>query len=343
VTLSSFWLKKNRFEKRSLGVIAKHWRLWLRSAQVVVTGGLIGWLLKQINWAQIMPLFARLDWGWVVLSIVFVLISHLINVARWRYILHQHVVGYGELLMIYGAGLFSNNFLPTGVGGDGVRAGLLSRTISLGWAVVSVGVDRGIALAALSVYVVPGLWLGLPPGRTLDQGRLFEGVASRSAALTALCLAAASLISLVLWRLPKLRGYVARRLVRLRGDSLWTDINWGWILSGGFLFSIASHASLIVAYWLVFRSVHVIVPPGAALWLYLVGSISLLLPISVNGLGLQEGIAVALLANYQVPATDALGVALIIRGLIVLFSLLGGLLSLGMAHHGRIGRSTVGS
>jgi glycosyltransferase 2 family protein len=320
-------------------VIAKRWRLWLRSAQVAVTGGLIGWLLKQIDWAQIMPLFARLDWGWVVLSVVFVLISHLINVARWRYILHQRVVGYGELLMIYGAGLFSNNFLPTGVGGDGVRAGLLSRTISLAWAIVSVGADRGIALVALSAYVVPGLWLGLPLGHTLDQGRLFEGVASRSAALTALCLGAASLMSLALWRLPKLRGYLAR----LRGDSLWTDINWGWILSGGFLFSIASHASLIVAYWLVFRSVHVIVPPGAALWLYLVGSISLLLPISVNGLGLQEGIAVALLANYQVPATDALGVALIIRGLIVLFSLLGGLLSLGMAHPRRIGRDTVGS
>jgi glycosyltransferase 2 family protein len=321
-------------------VVVKHWRSWLRVAQVAVTGVLLVWLFKQVDWTQLVPLFARLDWVSIALSVVLVLISHLINVARWRYMLHQRTVGYGELLAIYGAGLFSNNFLPTGVGGDGVRVGLLSRTTSLARAVVSVALDRGIALIALVAFVAPGFWLGLPPGLILDRGRIAASFTAGHIVLLVLILTEAALLGLALWQRPKLRDSLMRWLARWRGNTLWTETDWGRILGGGFLLSTLSHTSLIVAYYAVFQAVQVVVMPGAALWLYLVGSVSLLLPISVNGLGLQEGIVVALLVSYHVPTTDALGVALIIRVLIVLFSLIGGLLSLGLANPGRLGRST---
>src|SRR6266508_5324166 len=144
--------------------LRRSWRPWLQSTQIVVTIALCILLLRQMAWADPLPLVAQLRWDFVALSISVVLIIHLLNVACWQYILQQRTVGYGRLLAIYGAGLFSNNFLPTGIGGDGLRIALLSRDVTLSQAIFSVGLDRVLGLCGLTAFVLPAFWLGLPPG-----------------------------------------------------------------------------------------------------------------------------------------------------------------------------------
>jgi len=70
------------------------------------------------------------------------------------------------------------------------------------------------------------------------------------------------------------------------------------------------------------------VSPGAAIWLVLAGSLSMLLPISINSLGVLESVFIVVLAAYAVPAPTALAVALLARALSTLYSLAGGALSL---------------
>jgi uncharacterized membrane protein YbhN (UPF0104 family) len=106
------------------------------------------------------------------------------------------------------------------------------------------------------------------------------------------------------------------------------------LLSGGYALSVLSNLGTIMAHWAVIQAFGLDISSGAAIWCVLIVSASMLLPISINGLGLQESVYVVVLASYGVPTANALGVALIMRLLMVCFSLLGGVLSLGWNRSG---------
>src|SRR5208283_4934305 len=99
-------------------------------------------------------LMTHAHWKLVLLSVALLLICHLINVSRWQYLMQQKSLLYMKLLAFYGIGLFSNNFLPTGIGGDGVRTILTSRYVSLPEAIIFVGLDRIIGLTTLGVVLI---------------------------------------------------------------------------------------------------------------------------------------------------------------------------------------------
>lgn len=299
---------------------------WLRILQIGMTIALIGLLLNGVRWSELGALASDASPGLLLLSVALVLLSHLINVARWRSFVQHPSVGYSRLLIWYGAGLFSNNFLPSGIGGDGVRAVLLSRIVPLSQAMVSVGLDRLVGLLALSALLLPGFWLGLPPGLRFGM----DQIAMYSALIGLLAVLVAGL------------AWLARRQL----GSLWRSFGSrlaapGWtrslpstsgarlrLLIGGYVFSVGSHLSIAAAYWALLLALRLDVALGASIWLVLVGAVASLLPIAVNGLGVQENAFVVLLACYSVSGTAALAIALLIRMLMLGFSLAGGLLSL---------------
>ena len=308
---------------------AKRSGAWLRLAQVGVTVGLMGLLLRQVEWSSLPLLIANLHWGLVVLSIGLLLFSHLANVARWQYLLQHWATGYRTLLVFYGAGLFNNNFLPTGFGGDGVRAALLSRRIPLRWAIFSVGLDRGIGLIALSALLGIGLWIGLPPGLEPDKSGLVAAFSEWKIVLLVLFLAAAIvLLSLVAWhRFLVLPRAVLDRLTRVTKSVTlpqWTIGRWFRLLTGGYVVSVLSHLCIVAAYWTMLQAVGIEVLPGAAVWLVLAVTVSLLFPIAINGLGVQEATYVVILSAYGITSTSALLPALLTRLILVVFGLVGG-------------------
>src|SRR5262249_3022371 len=95
-----------------------------------------------------------------------------------------------------------------------------------------------------------------------------------------------------------------------------------------YIMSVISHLFIVAALWSILMAIGVEVAPVGALWMMIIGSLSLLLPIAVNGMGLLEGAYVVVLGSYGVPPSIGLGVALIMRGVSLLVSLLGGLLML---------------
>jgi len=132
-------------------------------------------------------------------------------------------------------------------------------------------------------------------------------------------------------RIPPLRRAIDRLLVSF-GDSVrrlcGTSSTWRRLLVGSYTISVISHICLIATHWLLFQALRLDVSPGAAIWLVLIASVSLLLPITVNGLGLQESIYVVVLGYYGASAPAALGVGLLIRMVMLVCSLLGGVLFL---------------
>jgi len=313
-------------------VKAKGWGSWLRALQLLMTTGLMAWLLRQIEWPSIRLLLTTARWSLVVLSIGGLCLSHLINVIRWRYLLDQRQISFGTLLTIYGAGLFSNNFLPTGIGGDGVRAALLNRHVPLGRAMFSVVLDRGIGLIALSALFAFGLWGGLPPN--LDFGisdRLSLLGGWNGLALAVVVPAALFVAGLLAWhRLPAVRarilGALARRTIAWDVPQ-WNIHQWLQRLGGSYLLSVGSHLGTVAAIWATLVAMQVDVPPLAAIWLVAISSLSLLLPIAVNGIGVVESSYVIVLGSYGVAPSVGLSVALVVRVIALLVSLAGGILT----------------
>jgi len=284
-------------------------------------------LARAVNWAELSVVIQQIDWLTLWIAVLIWFGSHCSNVIRWRMILPGSPAGYSRLLSYYGAGLFANNFLPTGIGGDGVRVALLSR--DAGWlqAIVSVGADRAIGLASFSVLILVGIGLGVPPHLALGEvagADQYSHVVIGVVSMIAIATIVGALATRPRWQ-PRVLDWWSRWRVYQRNRSAG---QWLWLLGVTYGLSVVSNLLLAVAQWIIMRALTIEVPFGAALWAAILVALSLLLPIAVNGLGVMEGVYVIVLTRYQVPLTSAVAVAVLIRVVSIGFSLLGGLMSL---------------
>lgn len=297
-------------------------RRWIfRVLQILVTLALIAWLAHQADWTSVGALFRNVQPVLILGACVSLLASHGINVLRWRYLLDRCDIRFANLLRIYTIGLFANNFLPTGIGGDGVRVALLRQRVALGRAMFSVVADRGIGLVAISAIMLVGLWAGLPPGFQEAEWQQLQSMNSDArlalfAAVVLLLLFAALLV----WRLPQMRNWVIRRTAAWQLPE-WSIGEWVGRMAVAYGISVGAHLCIVAATGLVLVALHINVPLAASIWLVVLSSLSLLVPVTVNGMGIVESVYVLVLSSYGVEPTIGLSAALIVRVVALLISL----------------------
>lgn len=132
---------------------------WLRWFGTVLAVGLLIYLLSQQGWSEITYAAGQIAWWRFVLAISLVMISRLAVAGRWHVLMHSAGTGITprQSLRLTFAMLFSSNFLPTTIGGDVVR---LAGAIRLGF-------DQAISLASLVVdrlVGMTGMAMALPFG-----------------------------------------------------------------------------------------------------------------------------------------------------------------------------------
>lgn len=302
----------------------------MRLIQVIGTLVLCIVLARSINWQAFRQSIAGVRWDWVSLAALFLLSAHYANILRWRILLRPARIPLDTLVAYYGAGFFSNNFLPTGIGGDGVRAALVSRHVPWSRALVSVIFDRGIGLLGLPLFVVPGLWLGLPPYVLQLIPSLMDSTHPNwSLVILALGMVVGA-SGLGLYHYRRRLSELFAKYLPLQSVADPEDLGKGrlHLLIRAYLLTTFSHLGIVAAHVAVIYALSGVFAPGAAIWVTLIASIALFLPISVNGLGILESVFVVVLGAYGFAAPTALAIALLMRGLSIFYSLLGGLLSL---------------
>jgi uncharacterized protein (TIRG00374 family) len=237
------------------------------------------------------------------------------------------------LLNLYGAGLFSNNFLPTGMGGDAVRASLLARYIPTRQAFLSVGYDRVIGLFALIALLIVGVWLGVPPIINLKniEVDLPAGIIMKGLIFTVIFVVV--IISLYPHFTSTLRSKISNYneaiISFIKTQRTITELyKWLIFVGVGIFFSVISHFGIVASHWLLFLALGLITSLDAVIWMVLISSVSVVIPISINGLGLQESLYIILLSSYGISQENSLLIALLFRAFMVAFSVLGGMFSL---------------
>ena len=134
---------------------------WLK---LLITAGLVAYLLSRIDVGSVLRQVRRIDPARAILALLVMLFQLGLVSLRWQLI--NHLVDartrIGQTFRLTFIGQFFNQVLPSGVGGDVVRAWLVSRDgVPLGRAITGVLCDRAVALVVL-LLIVAGTFFVLP-------------------------------------------------------------------------------------------------------------------------------------------------------------------------------------
>ena len=128
----------------------------VRTIGTFIAVGLLVWLLWQQDWAEIWGNVTQIGFPRFLLAIGMLLASRVAISFRWYALLksaNENVTYFSSLRLTF-AGLFGNNFLPSTIGGDGIR---LAGAIQAGWhgAVVaaSLVMDRLVGMFGMAVFL----------------------------------------------------------------------------------------------------------------------------------------------------------------------------------------------
>lgn len=284
----SHWLSQNRAAViRWAGTVLALLLLWL--------------LIREEEWGDILLAVQRVSFGQFGLALVFMMVSRLCVVGRWHVLMRSGGVDISvkDSAALTFTGLFASNFLPTTVGGDLAR---LAGAMQLGF-------DRAVCLAALvadRLIGMIGMALALP-----------FGVSPLMKSLALLPFKALALPPFV----HKIIGFARRTLSAF---SIWIKKPLALLSSlaftlGNMAFMFAAFYTLTtglgdnISYWLI-----------AGLWslTYFVT----LIPISINGYGVQElSLSFLLVQVGGLDHAESLTIAVLIRILFILASTPGAL------------------
>ena len=173
--------------------------------KIFVSLGLVAYLfLKKIDTDELISNFKLLDWRFIPLIILTIIIHYIISSFRWKSLLiHQdsHKVSRWYLFKLYFMGAFFNNFMPTSIGGDVYKVYRLGKKIkdpSIGFSSVfterftgilmlfliglmALGKDLGWGVLVLIVWMVCGFYIGvnllrLLSGRFTSLKKLYDAL-----------------------------------------------------------------------------------------------------------------------------------------------------------------------
>lgn len=136
------------------------WKLIIRLTGTMLSIVLLIYLFYNIGLDELVASLRQLSLGRMVLVIILILASRLATFGRWHVLLQidSMRVNWKDSLRLTFAGLFAANFLPTTIGGDVVRlAGAIRLGVSGSLATASLIVDRLIGMAGMALVAPLGL------------------------------------------------------------------------------------------------------------------------------------------------------------------------------------------
>ncbi len=258
-------------------------QLVLRGAGTVLAIILLVVLLSQSGWDEVSAALQQISLTSLGLALGCIILSRLLITARWHVLLRAGgiPIPFKDTAALVFTGLFSNNFLPTTIGGDVVRlAGAMQLGYDRAVCLASIAADRVVNMAGMSLAAPLGLWqvIGVGPLQALALAGFWE----------------------------KSRDFILKTLQALTL----------WLKKPSSLFASLAFALL---HMICSNSANYVLLHGMgeslALW-KVIGLFSLayfmsLIPVSINGYGLQELSVTFLLSQFggvSVPVSAAVAV-----------------------------------
>jgi glycosyltransferase 2 family protein len=279
--------------------------LMLRLIGTVVALAVVIYLIWQ-NWSDFITNLQRLHFSYILAILGLAFFSRLMKTMRWFYLIKvvEKQTSFWVIFKLSFVGLFSSNILPSTIGGDVVKmAGAVNGGMDPAGVTASLILDRMIGMIAMATFLPWGILTTLQL-QTPITGSLFAGVGG-----------------FLKKALDKLKAFLQRTWSILKKWSKQpTSLVIATILSYCYSFSTFAIVYLIltglgesISWW-----------TAGGLWVFIY--FITLLPISINGLGLQEASLSFVFVTFAgISEPNSLVLAVLTRIVFVIASLPGAL------------------
>ena len=286
----------------------------LRLFGSLVSIGLLVYLIQAEGWGEFRNILSYVPWYIFLAGFGIILLSRVSVTLRWLVLLRfaKARITFWQAFRLMFMGNFASNFLPSTVGGDVVRlAGLVGIGVEGGVGAASLVLDRLVGMAGMASIGPYGLYL-ISRQAVAGDPRSYAGMGLLAG----------------LERVPGFR-WVYQKSERFIRSLLSSSIGWFRRPESLLLALLCTYGHMLFSFLnilLLLRTMHQTISfvTIAALWSlsYFVA----LIPVSINGLGLQEVSITMLYSRFGgVSMEAALALAIMIRVLFLLASLPGAL------------------
>ena len=290
--------------------------------KVIVSLGLITLVISQVDFKEIINILKNVDITMIIYALTLLTVQVFITTVRWQLVLKCQKVelDYKNTLQILYSGLFFNQAMPSSVGGDVIRGYYLKKQgMTLGRATLGVLMDRLFGMVGLVLLVLASLPL------------LFELV-NNSIARTGVFLIASSisLALLLVFFTDKLPGNFSHfKIIRgfyslsREGRCCIFDRYNGVII---LLISVLIHLISVFSVMIMSIGLGLDIEWGGFLLMVPLVGLMMVVPISIAGWGVREGVMVVGFGYLGVVSEAALALSILYGLSILVVALPGGII-----------------
>ncbi len=301
-------------------------RIIFTTVKVIFSVLLVIYIVNKVDIRQVWGSLKSVNLLWLGIAYLVHLMDYPISTLRWKLLLDAQGIKlpYKRLLGSYFVGTFFSTFLPTGIGGDMIRA---YDTIRWGKTAVKpvmvIFVERLSGLFALMVIAASIL---LFSGLEIKETSFLIWVCALFFVLMALFLL------IILWApvakfLSRIFNFPGLKFFRRWVKEMYEALHIyrhkakyiGWVLMAAFLLQLV----VVLHYFLIGFSLGIPVPFIYYFLIIPVISLLLMLPITISGIGVRESAYVFFFSAYGVLNASALALAWLSFGFVILTAVIG--------------------
>ncbi|MBN2031020.1 flippase-like domain-containing protein [bacterium] len=304
-------------------------RVLFQAFKIIISGILIGYLLRRIGMGNVIEHLQSADVSWLCGATVLFTASLFIGSCQWWILLKSEgiEINWKKTVSFYFVGLFFNNFLISGLGGDLFRMIDIKRYSKNGTsAVSSVFLDRFMGLFVLSgmaVFAIP--WI-LIRGGSLFQLWFPLVFLTAGWILILLFLFNSAFAGLLKRLLQKITPKKISAHVQEIYQKIWQFGRKRHLLIQVGILSIIIQSARIMTHYCLGRSLGIMLSPLYFFLLIPLIAVMASLPVSVGGLGIREQSGVVLFGLLGVHTIQAFTMEALAYLFAVVLSLPGGLI-----------------
>lgn len=308
-------------------------RSWFMTAiKFAISASLIAYLLSGANLGEIWAALNSANMTLIFLSFLLHGVGYFASSYRWKLLLqaqnYEFSVGY--LMRSYAVAMFFNNLLPSTIGGDGYRAYDTARQgIPKGKAFAIVIVERFLGMFALMMFAILAFVMATGFIAQMKNLWLWSTLIFAGMILVVWGLFFRRRKITFLDKLMQIKGlHIIGKFLTKVAEAFGPFKGQTKVLGWTMLISLLFQLNVIFHYFLISEALDLHIAFSYFLVIIPVSILIQTLPISINGIGVREGIYVSFLTEMLGSATveQSLAFSWIGYGMILLLGVLGGII-----------------
>lgn len=297
--------------------------------KLLISGGLLAFVLAKANTGEVVDVIRSADPLFLFLALLTPFGGYYFTSLRWKGLLAVAGVRLPQWPLFRASmmAIFFNQLMPSTIGGDLARMYEAWRAgAPKAIAVSSLLLDRVIGIFALAVLGFAAIpFVEADFEQPLVVFGFVAAVAVGVSGVMAMVFAPVpAILTLFRWLYEKLPGPGAKILRKLDAACEGYRGNLPAFVRAAAC-SFAIQANVVLMHWLIAKALGIEIGFEQLMFVVPIALIVMLAPISINGIGIREGIFTVLLAAYGVGNAEAVALALVSYGLFLVHAVQGGL------------------